>query len=439
MMDNMKNIRKANKIDLSWFSEYNIKHGLRNQNGTGVLVGITRISDVHGYKVEDGVKIPCDGSLFLRGIELTKFIEAARVEKRTGFEEMVYLLLTGNLPTKRELEDFSDEMNERKKLPKNFIEDILFKNTSKDIMNMMQRAVLAIYAYDINGDSCEFEKVFDQSLDLIAKIPAIMSYSYCAKKHYHDDHSLIIHPQITKGSMAENILTLLRGKDIPEEDIFLLDLLLMIHAEHGAGNNSAFATHVVSSTGTDTYSAIATAIGSLKGPKHGGANLKVLEMVEDIKKNCDYKNLDYLSDYIDELLAGKAFDEKGLVYGIGHAVYTNSDPRAEILREEAKTRTKGTEYEGDYELLKNIEDLTIKKIKNRKGEDFGICANVDLYSGLLYQILGFEKELYTPLFATARMVGWCAHRLEQITDPKIMRPGYVTLMKDQNYEKLKNR
>ncbi|MDO5755507.1 MAG: citrate synthase [Tissierellia bacterium] len=436
----MDRVEKITEIDPSSYGAHNIKRGLRNRDGTGVLVGITNISDVVGYEVQGDKIRPREGELYIRGIGLHELIEGFQREKRFGFEEIIYLLLTGVLPNLEDLNFLQEVLWEQRVFPPYFNEDILFKNTSQNIMNMLQRAVLALYSYDDHPEDTRPSSALMKSLSLIGKLPPLMVFSYKAKRHYHDDESLIIHRGKKGGSTAENILHLLRdNQEFTREEALLLDLLLIVHAEHGGGNNSAFATHVVSSSGTDIYSAITTALGALKGPRHGGANLKVKEMTRFIKDNCHWKKKGEVSKILDKILKREIYDQKGLVYGIGHAVYTKSDPRCVLLKKAAEKNAQNTKYEEDFQLLQWIEELTIEKIQNRKGNDYAICANVDLYSGLIYEILGIDEQLYTPMFAISRIAGWCAHLLEQIRDEKIMRPGYVNLHHKNRYIPIKER
>lgn len=427
-------LEKNSYVNPELYTEYNIKRGLRNSNGTGVLVGITRIANVEGYVLEDGKKIPTEGRLLYRGIPLNDIVKGFQLDNRYGFEETVYLLLLGELPSKQSLENFEQMLERYKIFPKFYNEDMIYKSVSKNIMNMMQRTVLSLYNYDDDPENLELLNTLRQSIDIIAKLPLLMAYCFNSKRHYYDNDSLIIHRPKPEAGTAENILHMLRkDSQYTEEEARLLDLCLVVHAEHGGGNNSAFATHVVSSSGTDMYSAIATAIGSLKGPKHGGANIMVAEMLDNIKENCNWKEEDSVSNYLDKIMNKEAFNKTGLVYGMGHAIYTISDPRAVLLKEKAKKMAEEKGYEDQFYLLDTIEKLTKIKMKERKGDDFEICANVDLYSGLVYEMLGINRQLYTPIFAVSRIAGWCAHRLEQIRDDKIMRPGYVSIRDLQNY------
>ncbi len=420
-------VRKNNAIEPEVFEKYNVKRGLRNKNGTGVLVGMTRISDVVGYKIEDNKKVAIEGSLLYRGIPLGDLVQGFEEEERFGYEEIAYLLLFGQLPTEKSLLHFTHLLSHRRNFPQNFKEDVILKTPSKNVMNKLQSIILALYTYDDQPDDISLDKVLAQSIDLIAKVPLMLAYAYQAKRHYFDGKSLVLHQPLPSAGTAENILHLIRtDSHYTMLEAEILDLLLCVQADHGGGNNSAFATHVVSSSGTDTYSAIATAIGSLKGPRHGGANQKVHWMLEDIKKNVkDWKNESELRDYLLRIMNKQAYDGTGLIYGMGHAVYTKSDPRAELLKNKAERLAMRTNHLAEYELINDIARLTKELMMERKGPDFSICANVDLYTGVIFEMLGINEDLYTPLFATARMVGWCAHRLEQIMDSKIMRPGYV--------------
>lgn len=425
--DLLSYVRNNNAIEPAVFEEYNVKRGLRNRNGTGVLVGMTRISDVSGYKIEDGNKIPIEGQLTYRGIPLSDLIKGFENEERFGYEEIAYLLLFGLLPTERSMLHFNDLLSKRRNFPQNFKEDVILKTPSKNVMNKLQSITLALYTYDDNPDDISLDKVLAQSIDLVAKMPLMLAYAYQAKRHYFNHDSLTLHQPLDHAGTAENILHLIRSDmHYTKLEAEILDLLLCVQADHGGGNNSAFSTHVVSSSGTDTYSAIAAAIGSLKGPRHGGANQKVHWMVEDIKTHVkDWKNELELRRYLEKILDKKAFDNTGLVYGMGHAVYTMTDPRAELLKDKARRLAERTNHISEYELITDIASLTKTILRERKGEDFNICANVDLYTGVIFDMLNIDQDLYTPLFAAARMVGWCAHRVEQIMDSKIMRPAYV--------------
>ncbi len=430
-----KEIKKENTIDKELYDKFSIKRGLRNKNGTGVLVGVTKVGDVFGYKIENGEKIPKDGELFYRGFPLTSMVADFNKTKRLGFEEVIYLLLFNKLPNKCDLEDFKNILVEERKLPNKFFEDTILNLPGNNIVNIMMRSVLALYSYDEMADDTDTLNVLSQSLSLISKMPLIAIYSYQAKIHNFDGKSLIIHNQDENKSIAENILSMLRAdQKYKKEEAEILDLLLIIHAEHGGGNNSAFATHVVSSSGTDTYSAISTGLGSLKGPRHGGANLKVSLMLENIRENL--KNMEdekEIRKYLEKILDKNAFDKKGLIYGLGHAVYTISDPRAVLLKEKARELSKIKNRQKDFEFIEKIEKIGGEILMEILNKSYPICANVDLYSGFCYEMLDIPKDLYIPIFAIARTVGWSAHRLEQIEDSKIIRPAYKSLSQTKKY------
>ncbi|TDX45497.1 citrate synthase [Halanaerobium congolense] len=422
---------KNNKIDKEFYKQYDIKQGLRNSDGTGVVVGFTKIGSVHGYTYCDGIKTPIEGRLFYRDIEIDDLIKNAG---KFGFESIVYLLLFGEFPDEEELEKFNVILDGFRKLPPHFTENTILKSPSRDVMNKLQRAILVLYSYDDYPDSLDINKILIQSLKLIARFPTIIAYGYQAKAHYFDEQSLYLHNPVDGLGTAANILHMIRSNNkYTKLEKDTLDLLLILHAEHGGGNNSAFTTHVVSSSGTDTYSAVGAAVGSLKGPKHGGANLRVKSMVDNIKENlADYSDKEELKKYLERILMGEVFDQKGLIYGMGHAVYTKSDPRAVILKEKAKELAAAKGRMEEFELYSNIESLTKEIFKEKRGEDCIICANVDLYSGFVYQLLNIPKELFTPLFATARIASWCAHRIEQlVSDHKIIRPAYKSLKNEE--------
>ena len=428
----LEQVRRNSTIEPSLYTKYDVKRGLRNANGTGVTAGITSISSVVGYEVEDGKKIPTEGHLLYRGIDLADLVEGFEKEGRLGYEEVAYLLLFGVLPSDKDLNFFTHRLSERRNFPTNFKEDCILKIPSQNIMNKLQRLILALYSYDSNPDDISLEKVLAQSIDLIAKAPLMIAYAYQAREHYFNKASLVLHQPLENASTAENILHLTRtDSDFTRLEAEVLDLCLCVQADHGAGNNSCFANHVVSSSGTDTYSAISTAIGSLKGPRHGSANMKVFNMMKDISTHVkDWNNDTELCNYLYKILRKEAFDGTGLIYGMGHAVYTLSDPRATLLKKKAESLAKNSEYEAEFKLITNVERLTKKLLKEIKGEDYNICANVDLYTGIIYHILGLKEDMFTPIFACARMSGWCAHRLEQILDNKIIRPAYVYLNKN---------
>ena len=434
--------KKNNPINPEFYEKYDVKRGLRNNNGTGVLVGLTKIGEVKGYELRDDQKIPCKGELFYRGIELQTFVKGFQEEKRYGFEECIYLLLFGNLPSKSELLQFNDVLDSFRELPKNFKEKLIFAHPSKDVMNQIQRSLLGLYTYDNIPEDLSISNLVSQSLNLIAKLPTLVAYSYQAKIHNYDAKSMYIHSSQSGKGTAENILYMIRpNSEYTKLEAEILDLLLVVHAEHGGGNNSAFTTRVLASSGTDIYSIIAAAIGSLKGPKHGGANLKVYEMIENIKDNIGaYPSNEELKEYLRKMLKKEVFDNSGLIYGMGHAIYTESDPRAILLKEKARELSvqKGTEK--DFSLYENIEKLTKEIFKEQKGEEAIIAANVDLYSGFVYRMLDIPTEIFTPLFAIARMGGWCAHRIEQIlSDVKIIRPAYRSVAEKVEYIPLEKR
>ncbi len=437
-----KKVADNNRIAEKSYTEFNVKRGLRNSNGTGVLVGLTEVGSVQGYHMSNDKKIPIEGELYYRGYNIFDLVDGFQSEGRMGFEEIVYLLLIGELPTKEDLKEFKKLLSLNRKLPDHFTENMILKIPSKDIMNKLQRSILVLYSHDEDPDNISVENLLSQSIKLISWFPTIISYGYQAKAHYFDNKSLFIHQPDDNLSTAENILRLSRADSkYTKTEAETLDLLLVIHAEHGGGNNSAFATHVVSSSGTDTYSAISAAVGSLKGPKHGVSNLKVCQMSADIKANCEnWSDRDSLKEYLLKIMRKEAFDKQGLIYGMGHAVYTLSDPRAVLLKSKAYDLAKEKDSLEEYTLYTNIESLTKEIFKELKGEDAVIAANVDLYSGFVYERLGIPCELYTPLFATARIAGWCAHRIEQVvSDPKIIRPAYKSVKEGLEYVSIDNR
>ena len=419
--------KRSSLIDDGLYKKYDVKRGLRNGDGTGVLVGLTHIGDVIGYERVDGAVKPIQGKLLYRGIELKDIVRGFQQEGRAGFDETVFLLLFGRLPTVMELERFSVYLAQLRDLPENFTEDMILKLKGKDIMNMLARCVLALYTLDENADDLATQNILKQSIDLIAKFPTIIAYAYHARRHQYHHKPLAIRYPKQHLHTAENFLYMLKGgaKCTPL-DAKTLDLVLVLHAEHGGGNNSSFTTHVVSSSGTDTYSAIAAAIGSLKGPLHGGANLKVMGMMDDIKENVgDWTDEQEVSRYLTKILNGEAFDGSGKIYGLGHAVYTLSDPRAELLREQALALAKEKGRLDEFELYTVIERVAPGVFSVFKDNNTKISPNVDYYSGFVYDCLGIPREVYIPLFAMARIAGWCAHRLEElISSRKIIRPAY---------------
>ncbi len=437
LLEAMSNkIEKKSKIDLDAFWKYGVKRGLRNPDGTGVMAGLTNICSVDGYYIEDGERVPKHGVLKYRGININDIIEACEKEDRFGFEEVVYLLLFGTLPTHSQVDLFSDILGTCRHLPGTYIEDVLMTNASMDIMNKLSRCVLTSYSFDENPDDISIENVLRQSVQIIAQLPVMMCYAYQVKRMKYYGKSMYVHPEKKELSTAESILRSIRpDRKYTDEEAKLLDICLILHAEHGGGNNSTFAARVLTSSGTDTYSAIAASIGALKGGKHGGANIKVSHMVEEIKANVeDITDEKQVFDYLEKIVRKQAGDGTGLIYGMGHAVYLLSDPRAVILKRKAKEFAYKNGYEKDYALLENIERLTPSVFRKVKGRNKVMCANVDLYSGLIYKMLGIPEDLYTPIFASARVAGWSAHRLEElITGGKIIRPAYKSIALPKKY------
>ncbi len=433
-------VKATNVIPQELYEKNNVKRGLRNANGTGVLVGITHVGSVVGYEKINDVKIPVEGQLYYRGISLFDIVDGFQRDGRLGFEETTFLLLFGHLPNTTELAEFNELLDDARSLPHGYKEDVILKIPATNIMNKLQRTVLTLYSYDETPDDIDTANVLRQSIDLIAKLPLIAAYAYQAKRHYFDHESLVLHTPKKGVGTAENFLHLIRpdGK-YTREEVEMLDLLMVIQAEHGGGNNSAFATHVVSSTGTDTYSAIATAIGSLKGPKHGGANSMVEAMIDDIKAHVPERNDDALEAYLRKILRKEAFDGKGLIYGLGHAVYTLSDPRAILLKQKASQLAAHKGQTEAFDYLTDIERIGVRCLSEKLKSDNAMAANVDLYAGFVLKMLGIPEELYTPVFAISRIAGWSAHRLEQIQDEKIMRPAYVTIKDNTDYVPLKER
>ncbi|MBN2651875.1 MAG: citrate/2-methylcitrate synthase [Spirochaetales bacterium] len=419
------------------FERWNVKRGLRNNDGTGVVVGLTEIGDAHGYILDEGEKVPDAGRLRYRGIDVYDLVKGFQTEKRFGFEETVYLLLFGELPNQQQYDDFCTMMGTLRELPPRFVEDhLLITTPSKDIMNSLSKLILALYSYDETAEDYKISSTVKQCLTLIARFPLIVAYAYQAKRHYFNKESLVLHSPKPELSVAENFLHLLRpDSQYTELEAELLDLCLVLHAEHGGGNNSAFTVHVVTSSDTDTYSAISAGVGSLKGRRHGGANNKVMGMVSDLKANAgDWRNKEDVANYLRKILRKEANDGSGLIYGLGHAIYTVSDPRAEILKKKAYELAKLNDRLDEFELYKNIEELGPKLFCEEKGTDKVVCANVDLFSGFVYSMLGLESDLYTPLFAISRISGWSAHLIEEITcGGKIIRPAYKSVSKRQSY------
>lgn len=434
------------EIPASAFEGERIKKGLRNADGTGVIAGVTGIGLVHGYVIDEGEKTPIDGKLYYRGYDVEEIVEYYANCQRYGYEECSYLLLMGKLPTEVELSHFDEILNFYRRLPSRFAEDVILKAPSRNIMSKMTASVLALASFDDRADDCSFENVLMQSISLIARIPIIAAMAYAVKRHKFYNESLTLHFPRAGYSTSENFLRVARpDKMFTAEEAMLLDLCLILHAEHGGGNNSTFACRVLSSTGTDTYSAIAGALGSLKGPRHGGANIKVIEMLDDLKSNVrDYKDEDEIADYLRKIVAKEAYDKSGLIYGMGHAVYTKSDPRAVILKQYAEKMANERGYSDDFNILQTIEKLAPGILAARASANAKaasqICANVDMYSGTVFRMLGIPSDMFTPLFAISRVSGWCAHRLEEIvTSKKIIRPGYKSYGDIQQYIPLDKR
>ncbi|MBR5316722.1 MAG: citrate/2-methylcitrate synthase [Lachnospiraceae bacterium] len=428
--------KQSAAFDPALYATYDVKRGLRDLNGKGVLVGLTQISDVCATKIENGVLVPAPGSLYYRGYNIKDIISGIDPKSHFGFEECTYLLLFGKLPTKDELMSFALMLSEYRSLPTNFVRDIIMKAPSKDMMNTLARSVLTLYSYDEKADDTSLPNVLRQCLQLISLFPMFSVYGYQAYKHYHDGASLFIHPPVASYSTAENILHILRpdSKFTPLE-AKLLDTALILHMEHGGGNNSTFTTHLVSSSGTDTYSAIAASLGSLKGPKHGGANLKVVKMFDDMKEVVkDWEDEEEVSRYLEALLHKEAFDKKGLIYGMGHAVYSLSDPRAEVFRGFVEELSVEKGMQREFKLYSLVERLAPQVITKERKIYKGVSPNVDFYSGFAYRMLDLPMELYTPIFAIARIAGWSAHRLEELAiDGKIMRPAYKNICEHKEY------
>ena len=425
-----------NTIDPKLYDKHVVKRGLRNSDGTGVMAGLTNICNVHGYVVNEGEKAPIPGQLIYRGYNINDLVANAIKENRFAYEEIVYLLLMGDLPTKQELEAFKTIMSENRALPAYFFEDMILKAPSRNIMNKMGRSVLALYSYDDNPENRSPEYEMATAISIISKLPNIMVSAYQVKKRVFDGESMIMHPLIPEHSTAEMILSALRpDRQFTDKEAKLLDIMLMLHAEHGGGNNSTFSCRVLTSSGTDPYSAYTAAIGSLKGPRHGGANIKVVGMHDCIKENVsNWADEGQVADFLRKILRKEAYDKSGLIYGMGHAVYTLSDPRAVILKENAKELAKGTEFEAEFNLLELVERLTPQLFAEVKGDTKAMCANVDMYSGLVYRMLGIPDDLFTPLFAVSRMAGWCAHRFEElVTGKRIIRPAYKSVRTERAY------
>lgn len=429
-------------IDLSLYQKYDVKRGLRYADGRGVLVGLTRIGDVVGYEIIDGQKIAVPGRLIYRGYNVEDLIHDAETHGEFGYEQTVYLLLFGELPSRAKLESFKEFLGSRRMLPENFTEDMIMKAPSLDIMNKMARGVLASYSYDDNPEEVSINNIMRQCIELVARFPTLAAYAYQAKRRYYDGKSMYIHNPVPELSTAENFLRLIRAdKSYIRLEAELLDLALILHAEHGGGNNSSFTIHVISSADTDTYSAVAAAVGSLKGRRHGGANMKVCDMMDDIKSHVkDWSNETEIADYLRKILRKEAFDRTGLIYGQGHAVYTVSDPRAILLRNKAEELARIKGCMDEFNLYRIIERLAPEIFAEEKGSDKKICTNVDFYSGFVYGMLNIPRELFTPIFAISRIAGWAAHRIEEVVaGGRIYRPAYKNVSEERGYIPIDNR
>lgn len=433
---------KAGIIDSELFTRYEVKRGLRDLNGKGVLAGLTNISDIRANKIVDGVAVPDHGNLFYRGYNVRDLVTGFAKENRFGFEEVTYLLLFDKLPTEKELRDFSTLLSYYRSLPTSFVRDIIMKAPSKDMMNTLARSVLTLYSYDDFADDTSLPNVLRQCLQLISLFPMLSIYGYQAYSHYHDGNSLFIHQPVPSLSTAENILHILRpDSSYTELEAKILDIALVLHMEHGGGNNSTFTTHVVSSSLTDTYSVMAAAIGSLKGPRHGGANIKVTQMFDDMMQQvADWDDEDEVSEYLRKLLHKDAFDHAGLIYGVGHAIYSKSDPRAEIFKKFVESLSIEKGLKKEFNLYAMVERLAPIIIEDERQMYKGVSINVDFYSGFVYKMLDLPTELFTPIFAMARIVGWSAHRLEELSNNgKIIRPAYKTICVDHSYIDINSR
>ena len=428
--------QESSTIDPQLYTQYDVKRGLRDVNGKGVVAGLTHISDIISSKTVDGQSIPCEGELYYRGISIESLVSGFVREKRFGFEEITYLILFGQLPTAQQLKEFKGLLSSYQTLPTNFVRDVIMKAPSSDMMNTLSRSVLTLYAYDDKADDTSIPNVLRQSLMLISVFPMLAVYGYQAYNHYICGDSFYIHNPLPELSTAENILRMLRpNMSYSPTEALVLDLALVLHMDHGGGNNSTFTTHVVTSSGTDTYSVVAAALGSLKGPKHGGANIKVVEMFNDMKANLkDWKDEQEVKTYLKKLLHKEAFDRKGLIYGMGHAVYSISDPRAKIFKGFVERLAKEKGRQEDFELYSLVERLGPEVIAEERKIYKGASANVDFYSGFVYSMLDLPLKLFTPIFATARIVGWSAHRLEElINTDKIIRPAYKAVLGHEAY------
>lgn len=433
---------ESNRIDPELYLKYEVKRGLRDVSGKGVLTGLTEISEIRSYILQDMDMIPCEGKLLYRGIDIEDIVKGFIDDNRFGYEEVAYLLLFGFLPDSAELEKFRRLLGDDCRLPPFFVRDIIMKAPSADMMNTLARSVLTLYSYDNDPNNTSLDNVLRQCLQLISVFPMLAVYGYQAYRHYHGGESLFIHSPDPDKSVAENILMMLReNKEYTDLEAKILDLALVLHMEHGGGNNSTFTTHVVTSSGTDTYSVVAASLGSLKGPKHGGANIKVTQMFENIKENVsDWTDEEEISEYLKKLLNKEAFDNSGLIYGMGHAVYSISDPRANIFKKFVHKLSAEKGLDKEFELYSLVERLAPEVIGRERKIYKGVSANIDFYSGFVYNMLGLPEELYTPIFAIGRIVGWSAHRMEELVSAgKIIRPAYKAIAKHKDYVALDQR
>ncbi len=436
------NFVSVNSVDTSLYEQYPIKRGLRNNDGSGVIAGVTNISNVHGYMMSEGDKVPSEGKLTFRGYDIYDLLGGGDTTKRWGFEEVAYLLLMGNLPTQSQLDTFIEAIDSERELPEGFTASMIMKAASENIMNTLSRSVLMLYADDPSSEERSYEHEITTAISLLSRLPRIMVLAYYAKRATYYNESMIMHRFIPGQSTSETILSMLRpDRQFTPEEARMLDIMMCLHAEHGGGNNSTFTCRVLTSSDTDPYSAYAGAIGSLKGRKHGGANHQVLAMQKEIKENVkNWEDEDEVASYLAKIVNKQAYDKTGLVYGMGHAVYTLSDPRAVICKEFATKLAKGTEFEAELNLLKSIERLAPEVILQEKGTKKDMCANVDMYSGFVYSMMGIPVDLITPLFACARMSGWAAHRFEELVSGKrIIRPAYKTSVKPKEYLPIEER
>ena len=434
---------KNNNIAPELYNKYEVKRGLRDLNGKGVLTGLTEISEIRSsVKDADGNDVPCEGKLFYRGYDVEELVAGFVRDKRFGFEEVAYLLMMGELPDEKALSDFNAQIAQYRSLPTSFVRDIILKAPSQDMMNTLARSVLTLYSYDDCADDVSIPNVLRQCLQLVALFPMLSVYGYQAYRHFHDGQSLFIHRPEASLSTAENILHILRpDSKYTDLEARILDIALVLHAEHGGGNNSTFTNHVVTSSGTDTYSAVAASLGSLKGPKHGGANIKVVRMFDDLKSVVrDWKDEDEIRAYLEALLNKEGFDKSGLIYGVGHAVYSLSDPRANIFRSYTQRLSEEKGRGDEFALYSLVERIAPELIASKRKMYKGVSCNIDFYSGFVYSMLDLPLELYTPIFAIARIAGWSAHRIEELTNAsKIIRPSYMNVQAEREYKELKNR